>query len=252
MVAPGEGIMVANYPSGWTTGSGTSFAAPLVSGAAALVWQDAAQKGVILTPQDTRAILLSTAQDLGEPGVDGVYGWGLLRVDQALAPVGLKFAAFSGQIVTDRFGRRYVSAPVPAITSDWSLMTLGESTKADHGALSITTRQAIREDDSGLAMVGVAHSLGELSFGLTAGAMHESHTFLGNLYGEPSITRLGGVEASWRGFGAFYMRGEGHGFPVDVYGVQASYGPFSASLAKPPTVVGEHAWVSTLRYRIRF
>lgn len=60
--------------------NGTSFAAPLVSGAAALI------KGAYpsLGGAEVVQILLDSATDLGDPGVDGVFGAGLLNVQAAL------------------------------------------------------------------------------------------------------------------------------------------------------------------------
>lgn len=82
LVAPGELILMPDGESGFTRMSGTSFAAPLVSGAAALVkghwnWLEAG---------DVASVLLWSARDLGEPGVDPVYGWGLLDVDASFRP----------------------------------------------------------------------------------------------------------------------------------------------------------------------
>lgn len=67
------------------TASGTSFSSPQVAGAAALV------KGAdpALSMRDVADILLHTADDLGEPGVDAVYGWGKLNPSRALEPVGV-------------------------------------------------------------------------------------------------------------------------------------------------------------------
>ena len=67
------------------TASGTSFSSPQVAGAAALV------KGAdpALSMRDVADILLRTADDLGEPGVDAVYGWGKLNPSRALEPVGV-------------------------------------------------------------------------------------------------------------------------------------------------------------------
>ncbi|ERK48274.1 S8 family serine peptidase, partial [Leptotrichia sp. oral taxon 879] len=61
-------------------GGGSSFAAPIVTGTAALIkekypWMDA---------NLIRQTILSTATDIGERGVDSVYGWGLLNIDKAL------------------------------------------------------------------------------------------------------------------------------------------------------------------------
>ncbi|KAF1015994.1 MAG: Extracellular serine protease [Stenotrophomonas maltophilia] len=59
---------------------GTSFAAPLVSGAAALVWQ----KYPYMSNDQVRQVLLGTATDIGAPGVDPVFGYGLLNVARAI------------------------------------------------------------------------------------------------------------------------------------------------------------------------
>jgi len=60
-------------------GGGTSFAAPQVSGAAAVVWSAFPYFDNDLV----RQTLLGTARDLGAPGVDPEFGWGLLDVSRA-------------------------------------------------------------------------------------------------------------------------------------------------------------------------
>ena len=85
IVAPGEMILVSDGQGGTTRLSGTSFAAPLVSGTIALI-QD---RWPWLTdhPKDTTSIVLNSARDLGAPGVDPVYGHGELDVTAALSPL---------------------------------------------------------------------------------------------------------------------------------------------------------------------
>jgi subtilisin family serine protease len=81
LVAPGEMILVSDGAGGVTRMSGTSFAAPLVSGAIALLhdrWP-----WLKNYPREVAKILLESAQDLGAPGVDPVYGHGLLDIDAA-------------------------------------------------------------------------------------------------------------------------------------------------------------------------
>ncbi len=83
LVAPGSSLQTT-CPSGYCSGSGTSYAAPVVAGAAGLLlgqWS-------YLTAQQTAAILLETATDLGAPGVDAIYGHGLVNVNRAMQPVG--------------------------------------------------------------------------------------------------------------------------------------------------------------------
>ncbi|MET3614895.1 subtilase-type serine protease [Rhizobium aquaticum] len=65
-------------------GSGTSYAAPGVSGVAALV----SQAFTWYTPKDLQQTLLTTATDLGAQGVDAVYGWGLVNAGKAVRGYG--------------------------------------------------------------------------------------------------------------------------------------------------------------------
>ena len=62
------------------SGMGTSFAAPVVTGTAALVQQ----KYPWMNGDLIRQTILSTATDKGAKGVDAVYGWGLLNISKAV------------------------------------------------------------------------------------------------------------------------------------------------------------------------
>ncbi len=81
LVAPGELLLVSDGNGGVTRMSGTSFAAPLVSGAIALI-QDR-WPWLKNYPRDVAKIILESAQDLGAPGVDPIYGHGLLDIQAA-------------------------------------------------------------------------------------------------------------------------------------------------------------------------
>ena len=85
LVAPGEFILVTDGQGGVTRASGTSFAAPIVTGAIALM-QDR-WSWLKEYPKETADILFATATDLGEEGVDGVYGHGLLNIEAAQSPI---------------------------------------------------------------------------------------------------------------------------------------------------------------------
>ena len=61
--------------------AGTSFATPRVSGALAIL----AQKCPTLTSEQLTFILLMSARDLGDPGVDEIYGHGLIDLERAMA-----------------------------------------------------------------------------------------------------------------------------------------------------------------------
>ena len=62
---------------------GNSYAAPRVAGAAALVMHKFDTNAA-----NTKSILLETADDLGAPGVDDVFGHGMLNIGRAMSPVG--------------------------------------------------------------------------------------------------------------------------------------------------------------------
>lgn len=66
-------------------GAGTSFAAPRVAGAAALV----RQKFPLLDGMELKALLLHTAEDIGATGPDPVFGHGKLDLENALSPQGM-------------------------------------------------------------------------------------------------------------------------------------------------------------------
>jgi subtilisin family serine protease len=76
--APAHNVLAEDptLSTGYGLGSGTSFATPLVAGAAALAWSINPD----LTADQVEAMLYSTAKDLGTPGWDAVYGWGRLDV----------------------------------------------------------------------------------------------------------------------------------------------------------------------------
>jgi subtilisin family serine protease len=72
--APGVRVWTAASVRGARPKTGTSFAAPFVSGAAALARQQGAS-----SPEAVMETLKRSAEDLGEGGRDPVFGWGLLN-----------------------------------------------------------------------------------------------------------------------------------------------------------------------------
>ncbi|MBI3046379.1 MAG: S8 family serine peptidase [Candidatus Harrisonbacteria bacterium] len=75
LAAPGSEINSTSNNSLYSALSGTSLAAPFVSGAAALVWA----KNPQFTAVQVREQLRATAIDLGMPGKDNQYGYGLVN-----------------------------------------------------------------------------------------------------------------------------------------------------------------------------
>lgn len=81
LVAPGSNIYTTTLFSSYVSVSGTSFSAPQVTGAAALVWSVAPD----LLWNEVREVLINSAEDLGDKGKDIVYGYGLLDIEKAVA-----------------------------------------------------------------------------------------------------------------------------------------------------------------------
>lgn len=83
VTAPGENVEVAapSDKKNFKKVKGTSYAAAYVTSFAAfLLWEHPG-----MTPEEFRQILKDSSRDLGEPGYDTAYGWGLIDVKAALA-----------------------------------------------------------------------------------------------------------------------------------------------------------------------
>lgn len=85
LAAPGERVPVAVPqtidPSGYRVGSGTSFSAPIVAGAAGWVWTARPQ----LDATQVFEVMRRSGRDLGPAGFDADTGFGMLDVPAALA-----------------------------------------------------------------------------------------------------------------------------------------------------------------------
>jgi len=131
VAAPGgdneTGVMVYSTVPTNTYGfsQGTSMAAPTVSGAIAVL----IQANPTYNAQDLSHLLFSTTEDLGAPGIDAVFGQGLIRLDRATnGPTTLAANANVSVAAND--------------TTYWSrlLNTQGDFTKSGDGILSISGR----------------------------------------------------------------------------------------------------------------
>ncbi len=78
--APGVNILSCYPHNEYRLMSGTSMAAPFVAGAVAIL----RQYNPDATVDEIKQALLETASDLGPPGEDNSYGWGLINIKRAL------------------------------------------------------------------------------------------------------------------------------------------------------------------------
>lgn len=95
ITAPGTNLILADTKDGsYLKSSGTSFSAPIVSGAVAVL------QGAFpyLSNAEITKLIFTTARDLGEPGIDEVYGWGMLDLERATRPAGIAVVPISTQV----------------------------------------------------------------------------------------------------------------------------------------------------------
>ena len=83
VASPGVDILAPAPDEAYQMSTGTSIATAHVTGVIALMLE----RDPTLTPADVRLILESTATDLGPPGKDKQFGWGLVNPQKALAAV---------------------------------------------------------------------------------------------------------------------------------------------------------------------
>lgn len=135
---------------------GTSMAAPHVAGVVALL----IAKGVAATPDHVRAALESTAKDLGNPGWDNTYGYGLIQVADALVwnggpPIPPTLTPTGP---TPTFTPTTVPSATPTPVSDGEARVVqlinGERAERGKGPLSIDSRlvQAARRHSQDMAI----------------------------------------------------------------------------------------------------
>ena len=119
-----QGAMDINGQLVWF--SGTSAAAPQVSGLAALILGKWPQ----LTGVQAGQVIINTARDIGAAGVDPVYGHGLVDVQAALSPVeptlsnGVTQTSLGGSamVIPDALAGKATSAQVRAMLSNVTVL----------------------------------------------------------------------------------------------------------------------------------
>ncbi|MBQ2017480.1 MAG: S8 family serine peptidase [Alphaproteobacteria bacterium] len=89
ITAPGVAL---DTPKTDTPLDGTSFAAPIVSGAIAVI----REAFPYMKSSEITQLLFTTARDLGATGVDSVYGHGMLDLERATRPVGATLVPLAG------------------------------------------------------------------------------------------------------------------------------------------------------------
>lgn len=124
LAAPGVGVLSTTRGGGYAAWNGTSMACPHVSGAAALVMASGISGSAagVMSPASVRTTLQQTAQDLGTPGRDQLYGFGLLRADLAAGSGPPTTGTISG-VVTSASGGQPISGATVQTNTGQSTQT---------------------------------------------------------------------------------------------------------------------------------
>lgn len=176
-----DNIMVAVPGGGYDRATGTSLAAPFVAGTAALV----AQAFPYMTMDQIRQVLLGTARDFGAPGVDPVFGYGLVSVGKAVrGPAKFDWGDFHATISDGR--------------SLWSndITGAGGLIKSGDGVLVLTGDSRYQGDtrvDGGVLAIG--GSIASDTF------IDQNGTLSGNGIVHADVENAGAIYALWGGKG---------------------------------------------------
>jgi uncharacterized repeat protein (TIGR02543 family) len=102
--APGSQIITTAINNGYVSSSGTSFAAPQVSGVAALIYSHFGN----ISLNEIKARLFLTSIDLGSNGKDNYYGYGMVHSNNALTYefIQISFETFLGSKIDARTVRK--------------------------------------------------------------------------------------------------------------------------------------------------
>lgn len=142
IAAGGVDVRTVDQSGSVVTETGNSFAAPAVAGAAALLKQYWPQLG----GRAISRILLDTATDAGAPGVDAVFGVGILNVEKAMQAQAPASSFAAAQTVLARYSALTMSAPFgggAALTTKVGSMTVLDRYGRDFrmtGASGVRTR----------------------------------------------------------------------------------------------------------------
>jgi len=188
LVAPGNVVFID--PDATTQansilyqGGGTSYAAPLVSGAAAVVWS----AFPYFSNDQVRQTVLAASRDLGAPGVDSVFGWGLLDVTKAaMGPSNFAWGDFSVAFSGNSIWRNPIIGSGGLIKGGSGTLTLAEAgnftgaTRVDAGGLDV--RKGLRSN------LGIASGATVWASGVFGGNVSNSGRFYSGASSPASIS----------------------------------------------------------------
>lgn len=157
--APAENVLSTffNEPFGgarepsYQPSEGTSMATPHVAGVVALMLS----ANPNLTPAQVREILQNTAEDLGEPGRDNIFGFGLIRADRAVEAAANQAAPQAGKALTAAplVTPLLVAAPDPVQLNGDQITKI--VTIRNYGAGNVTFLSGTKQEETGGSWLSV-------------------------------------------------------------------------------------------------
>lgn len=175
LTAVGERVRAPDETGTVFLWSGTSFAAPQISGAVALL----AQAFPNLSGAQIVELLFRTARDVGAAGIDPIYGNGVLDLTRAFQPVGATSVAGSGAAVS-LLANATLSAP------------MGDARTGSLGAVILDSYDRAFGIDLA-ATIGHARSQPVLTGALALGGRHVGATVGGTSVSVTLAPRIGGM-----------------------------------------------------------
>jgi hypothetical protein len=158
--------------------SGTSFSAPIITGAAALL----ASAFPNLSGAQIVEILLGSADDAGAAGTDAIFGRGILNIERAFQPRGATSLAGTSVAVTAATGQGSSTMGDPTRRSAGGAIILDGYSRAYAVDLAKTLKAAPRETPLAQSLQG-----NQRTVGAGAGATSVSITVDRNFSGQPQV-----------------------------------------------------------------
>lgn len=252
LMAPGMNVAAPDANGGYRINSGTSMAAPMISGGVALIrqmWPHMSGDNVV-------KLMLDTA-DKSIPGYDeNIHGQGLMDLDNATSPQGVVGIPTTGRIdgnvssINTVQGMSIAGASISALDNmmvvddyDRDFYVNGNNFNVGGSSLSSYTQGAMVS----VPFENMKVDLGENNFGVSAnydgitfGVMSEKQTFLGN-YANNQLIDVDGSSTVFMGYDAEYNVGSTTFYGGASLGVTSLNVNSSAMMKKSDALVSNSA-----------
>lgn len=209
--AADEVTMTAPNGATYASLNGTSMAAPHVSGALAVLMEAyPTYSARVLTN-----LMFSTAEDLGAPGIDVVYGHGLIRLDRALTP---SPALPVDGVVQVSGERQFWTSPV---TSNGTLTVDNAVAPAAAGELVIAGEASFAAVNVQTGLLTVDGALAAPTITVGANGVLQG---MGDLYGNVTVHGRFGPDGAMFAYGNVTIASDGT-FRTNIDGRAEIHGP---------------------------